>query len=115
MEEIKFAKCIYIEDACLEKLSSMENLKESLYMMEVVSCGNVTDRGVIALHTLRCVHTGGELCFRNKSTVSAVIVTSLRNLEYLALSDLPGIKDKQTTVERLQKALPRLDIVLDLD
>ncbi|XP_070698498.1 ATP synthase subunit s, mitochondrial [Pempheris klunzingeri] len=90
VEEIKFSKCIYIEDTCLEKLSSVENLQESLYMLEVVSCGNVTDKGLIALH-------------------------KLRNLEYLFLSDLPGIRDKHTTVDRLQTALPRLEIALDLD
>ncbi|XP_029349279.1 ATP synthase subunit s, mitochondrial [Echeneis naucrates] len=90
VEEIKFNKCIYIEDTCLERLSSLENLQASLYMMEVVSCGNVTDKGIIALH-------------------------KLKNLEYLFLSDLPGIKDKQTTTDRLQTALPRLDIALDLD
>ena len=38
-----------------------------------------------------------------------------RNLEYLFLSDLPGISDKQTTVDRLQTALPRLEIALDLE
>lgn len=53
LEEIKFNKCIYIEDSCLERLSSIENLQESLYMMEVVSCGNVTDKGIVALHKLR--------------------------------------------------------------
>lgn len=37
-----------------------------------------------------------------------------RNLEYLFLSDLPGVKDKDTTVDRLQTALPQLDIELDL-
>lgn len=90
VEEIKFNKCIYIEDACLERLSTIETLQESVYMMEVVSCGNVTDKGLIALH-------------------------QLKNLEYLFLSDLPGIKDKQTTVSRLQTALPRLDAVVDLE
>lgn len=55
LEEVKFNKCIYIEDACLERLTSIENLQESLYMMEVVSCGNVTDKGIIALHKLRSV------------------------------------------------------------
>ncbi|XP_076604703.1 ATP synthase subunit s, mitochondrial [Chaetodon auriga] len=90
LEEIKFNKCIYIEDTCLERLSSIENLQESLYMLEVVSCGNVTDKGVIALHRLR-------------------------NLEYLFLRDLPGITDKQSTVDRLQTALPRLEIEMDLD
>ncbi|AWP16124.1 ATP synthase subunit s mitochondrial [Scophthalmus maximus] len=90
VEEIKFNKCIYLEDACLERLSTVENLQESLYTMEVVSCGDVTDKGVIALH-------------------------KLKKLEYLFLSDLPGIKDKQTTALRLQTALPRLDLALDLD
>lgn len=55
MEEIKFNKCIYIEDVCLERLSSIENLQASLYMMEVVSCGNVTDKGLVALHRLKFV------------------------------------------------------------
>lgn len=55
MEEIKFNKCIYIEDMCLERLSSVENMQDSLYMMEVVSCGNVTDKGIVALHKLRLV------------------------------------------------------------
>ncbi|XP_061552588.1 ATP synthase subunit s, mitochondrial [Phycodurus eques] len=90
VEEVKLNKCTYIEDACLERLSSLENLQRSVFMMEVVSCGNVTDKGLVALH-------------------------KLRNLEYLFLSDLPGIKDKENTVERLKTALPRLDIHLDLD
>ncbi|XP_060918794.1 ATP synthase subunit s, mitochondrial [Labrus mixtus] len=90
VEEIKLIKCVYIEDACLERLSAIQNLQDSLNTMEVVSCGNVTDKGVIALHRLR-------------------------NLESLFLSDLPGISDKQTTLDRLQTALPRLDIALDLD
>lgn len=55
VEEIKLNKCIYIEDTCLERLSSIENLQKSLYMMEVVSCGNVTDKGVVALHKLKWV------------------------------------------------------------
>ncbi|KAM9787900.1 ATP synthase subunit s, mitochondrial isoform X2 [Syngnathus typhle] len=82
VEEVKLQKCVYIEDACLERLSSLENLQRSLFIMEVVSCGNVTDKGLVALHKL---------------------------------SDLPGVKDKQTTVERLKTALPRLDIQVDLD
>ncbi|KAK5857991.1 hypothetical protein PBY51_011195 [Eleginops maclovinus] len=65
LEEIKLKRCIYIEDACLERLSCIENLQQSLLSMEVVSCGNVTDKGLIALH-------------------------KLRNLERLLLSDLRG-------------------------
>ncbi|XP_006632462.1 ATP synthase subunit s, mitochondrial [Lepisosteus oculatus] len=90
LEEIKFHKCIYIEDVCLERLSRIENLQASLRCVEVVSCGNVTDRGIIALH-------------------------HLRNLERLFLSDLPGMKEKDKTVQTLLTALPNLAIELDLD
>uniref|UniRef100_A0AAV2JHZ3 Mitochondrial ATP synthase regulatory component factor B n=1 Tax=Knipowitschia caucasica TaxID=637954 RepID=A0AAV2JHZ3_KNICA len=64
LEEVRFRKCIYIEDSCLERLSSIQNLQNSLFLLEVVSCGNVTDKGLIALH-------------------------KLKKLEYLFLSDLP--------------------------
>lgn len=53
VEEIKLRKCIYIEDTCLERLSKTESLQDSMRTMEIVSCGNVTDRGIIALHHLR--------------------------------------------------------------
>ncbi|XP_061092618.1 ATP synthase subunit s, mitochondrial [Conger conger] len=89
LEEMKFNRCIYIEDTCMERLSQIENLQASLRRVELVSCGNVTDKGVIALHRLR-------------------------NLERLFLSDLPGIKETEKTVERLQAALPKLTIELDL-
>ncbi|XP_036397696.1 ATP synthase subunit s, mitochondrial [Megalops cyprinoides] len=89
VEEIKFNRCMYIEDTCMERLSKIENLQASLRRLELISCGNVTDRGVIALH-------------------------HLRNLDYLFLSDLPGVKEKEKTVERLQTALPQLVLELDL-
>ncbi|MCJ8730427.1 hypothetical protein PDJAM_G00184470 [Pangasius djambal] len=89
VEEIKLRKCIYIEDMCLERLSKTEKLQNSMRTMEIVSCGNVTDRGIIALH-------------------------HLRNLEYLFLSDLPGVREKQKTTNTLQTALPKLTIELDL-
>lgn len=66
VEEIKFNKCIYIEDACLERLSSIESLQDSLFSLEVVSCGNVTDKGVIALHRLRSV------CFSSPTAASVI-------------------------------------------
>ncbi|XP_026079457.1 ATP synthase subunit s, mitochondrial [Carassius auratus] len=90
VEEIRFNKCIYIEDTCLERLSQIKTLQDSLKNMTIVSCGNVTDKGIITLH-------------------------QLRNLERLLLSDLPALKDKDQTVDRLQTALPRLTIELDLD
>ncbi|XP_072533120.1 ATP synthase subunit s, mitochondrial [Salminus brasiliensis] len=89
VEEIRLNKCIYIEDTCLERLSQTENLQGSMRMMSVISCGNITDKGIIALH-------------------------HLRNLEYLFLSDLPGIKEKEKTTDRVQTALPKLTIELDL-
>ncbi|XP_063040408.1 ATP synthase subunit s, mitochondrial [Engraulis encrasicolus] len=89
VEEVRLIKSNYIEDSCLEKLSQTLNLQNSLRRLEITSCGNVTDKGLISLH-------------------------HLRNLEYLFLSDLPGVKDKDTTVDRLQTALPQLDIELDL-
>lgn len=90
VEEMKLCRCIYIEDACLERLSKVEKLQESLLRMELVSCGNVTDRGLLALH-------------------------HLRNLERLLLSDLPGVREKDKTVQTLRTALPNLNIQLDLD
>ncbi|XP_076156780.1 ATP synthase subunit s, mitochondrial [Alosa pseudoharengus] len=89
VEEVRLIKNIYIEDTCLERLSKTEKLQDTLRRLEIVSCGNVTDKGLIALH-------------------------HLRNLEYLFLSDLPGVREKETTVDRLQTALPQLDIELDL-
>ncbi|XP_028835256.1 ATP synthase subunit s, mitochondrial [Denticeps clupeoides] len=89
LEEMKLSKCMYIEDACLERLSRIENLQNSLRHLEIISCGNVTDKGLIFLH-------------------------HIRSLEYLFLSDLPGVKEKERTVDRLQTALPHLDIELDL-
>ncbi|KAJ3613465.1 hypothetical protein NHX12_019714 [Muraenolepis orangiensis] len=89
LEEVKLTKCIYIEDTCLERMSSMENVQASLRSLEVASCGNVSDKGVIALH-------------------------KLGNLQRLVLRDLPGVKDREKSLERLQTALPHLDITDDL-
>ncbi|KAF1453819.1 ATP5S synthase, partial [Pygoscelis papua] len=88
--EIKLQKCIYIQDECLQRLSETKNLQKSLLQLKIISCGNVTDKGIIALHRLM-------------------------NLEYLYLSDLPGIREKETTVHVLQQALPNLELELDLE
>ncbi|XP_069495081.1 ATP synthase subunit s, mitochondrial [Ambystoma mexicanum] len=90
VEEIKLCKCIYIEDACLERISKIENVQKSLMRLEIISCGNVTDRGILSLNTLR-------------------------KLEYLFLSDLPGLNDKVTTVESLKTEIPGLKVELDLE
>ncbi|NXT03485.1 ATP5S synthase, partial [Jacana jacana] len=88
--EIKLQKCIYIQDACLQRLSETKSLQKSLLRLQIISCGNVTDRGILALH-------------------------KLRNLEYLYLSDLPGVREKETTARVLQQALPQLELELDLE
>ncbi|XP_036126640.1 ATP synthase subunit s, mitochondrial isoform X2 [Molossus molossus] len=56
VEKIRLCKCHYIEDACLERISQLENLQKSLLEMEIISCGNVTDKGIITLHHLRDQH-----------------------------------------------------------
>ncbi|XP_068108090.1 ATP synthase subunit s, mitochondrial [Hyperolius riggenbachi] len=89
LEELKLDKCIYIEDTCLERISKIDNLQKNLRRIEIISCGNVTEKGVISFH-------------------------SLRNLEYLFLRDLPGIKKKEMIVELLQNSIPSLQIELDL-
>ncbi|NWH58302.1 ATP5S synthase, partial [Geococcyx californianus] len=90
VKEIQLRKCIYIQDECLQRLSETKNLQKSLLQLKIISCGNVTDKGVLALH-------------------------KLMNLEYLYLSDLPGIRQKEKTVHVLQQALPNLELELDLD
>ncbi|XP_020377348.1 ATP synthase subunit s, mitochondrial [Rhincodon typus] len=89
VEEIKFQRCMYIQDECLERLGGIENLQKSLQWLEIISCGNVTDRGIITLH-------------------------HLKNLRYLFLSDLPGIEEKEKTLQVLITALPTCEIKVDL-
>ncbi|NWY27740.1 ATP5S synthase, partial [Pheucticus melanocephalus] len=88
--DIRLEKCMYIQDQCLQRLSETSSLQKSLQQLKIISCGNVTDRGILALHRLA-------------------------NLEYLYLSDLPGIREKETTFRVLQQALPKLELELDLE
>lgn len=53
--EIKLQKCIYIQDECLQRLSETKNLQKSLLQLKIISCGNVTDKGIIVLHKLMYV------------------------------------------------------------
>ncbi|XP_007473217.1 ATP synthase subunit s, mitochondrial isoform X1 [Monodelphis domestica] len=89
LEKLKLCKCHYIEDECLERLSQIKNLQKSILELEIISCGNVTERGVISLH-------------------------HLRNLQYLLLQDLPGISNKNNVNEIFQNSLPSLKLKLDL-
>ncbi|KAF7251470.1 ATP synthase subunit s, mitochondrial [Varanus komodoensis] len=90
VEEIKLCKCMYIQDECLQRLSEIPNMQKSLRRLWIISCGNVTDKGIIALH-------------------------KLSNLQTLFLSDLPGIREKEMTSQILRKSLPELELELDLN
>lgn len=89
VEKITLCKCHYVDDNCLQRLSQFENLRKSLFEMELITCGNVTDNGIIALR-------------------------HFRNLRYLFLSDLPGVKDKDNLAQVLKTALPSLELKLNL-
>ncbi|XP_027785466.1 ATP synthase subunit s, mitochondrial [Marmota flaviventris] len=91
VEKITLCKCHYIEDDCLQRLSQLEKLQKSLLEMEIISCGNITDKGIIAL-------------------------CNLRNLRYLLLTDLPGVKEnkKENLVQVFKTALPSLELKLNL-
>jgi hypothetical protein len=49
---VKFQRCLYLKDEALEDLSY---LKDSLQDLQIISCGNITDKGVKSLHILRSV------------------------------------------------------------
>ncbi|XP_032200089.1 ATP synthase subunit s, mitochondrial isoform X1 [Mustela erminea] len=89
VEKIRLCKCHYIEDDCLERLGKLENLQKSILEMEIISCGNITDKGITALY-------------------------HLRNLKYLLLSDLPGVREKENLIQTFKTALPSLELKLDL-
>uniref|UniRef100_A0A2K5YHI5 Distal membrane arm assembly component 2 like n=1 Tax=Mandrillus leucophaeus TaxID=9568 RepID=A0A2K5YHI5_MANLE len=89
VEKIRLCKCHYIEDDCLLRLGQLENLQKSILEMEIISCGNITDKGIIALR-------------------------HLRNLKYLLLSDLPGVREKENLIQVFETALPSLELKLQL-
>ncbi|KFM83169.1 ATP synthase subunit s, mitochondrial, partial [Stegodyphus mimosarum] len=49
LKRIKFCKCIYLEDTCMNMLSVT---KDSLKHLEVISCGNVSDKGILSISAL---------------------------------------------------------------
>lgn len=49
---VKFHRCLYLENEALENLSY---LKDSLQVLQIISCGNITDKGVKSLQILRLV------------------------------------------------------------
>ncbi|CAH1262022.1 ATP5SL [Branchiostoma lanceolatum] len=84
---MKFSSCLYLQDACLERLAP---LSHSLHSLEISHCGQlVTDRGILALQELKL-------------------------LQRLHLADLPGVKDPEVTLQTLQSALPSCFITAEL-
>jgi H+-transporting ATP synthase F0 complex subunit s len=55
---VKFHRCLYLKDEALENLPY---LKDSLQDLQIISCGNITDKGVKSLHILRSVSICGTL------------------------------------------------------
>lgn len=83
---VQFHRCLYLKDEALEKLSY---LKDSLQRLQIISCGNITDKGVKSLHTLS-------------------------KLTSLHIYDLIYLKNKEECLSVLQSHLPSCDIeILD--
>jgi hypothetical protein len=55
---VKFHRCLYLED---EALANLSYLKDSLQVLQIISCGNITDNGVKSLHILRLVFVFGTI------------------------------------------------------
>ncbi|XP_066993383.1 ATP synthase subunit s, mitochondrial-like [Anabrus simplex] len=82
IKRIKFHRCYNIEDRALENLSIV---KDSLQHLQVSSCGNVSDNGILALKILE-------------------------NLKTLLLFDLPEFKKRDECLKTLKESLPNCKI-----
>ncbi|XP_071445324.1 ATP synthase subunit s, mitochondrial [Hetaerina americana] len=78
LEKITFHRCSYLEDEALKKLVYV---KDSLKHLQVSSCGDVTDEGILSL-------------------------AALINLNSILLYDLPEVKQREKCLNELIKALP---------
>ncbi|XP_033104944.1 ATP synthase subunit s, mitochondrial-like [Anneissia japonica] len=82
MRRLKLHHATYITDESMHKL---EILKDSLQDLQVSSCGDVSDKGLISLH-------------------------KLSKLRYLFLCDLPAVKNMDTVLSTLRIALPNCEV-----
>ncbi|XP_035675568.1 ATP synthase subunit s, mitochondrial-like [Branchiostoma floridae] len=82
VKSLKLNRCMYITDECIGKLHLLAG---TLQHLEVTSCGNVTDKGLMQLKDLSL-------------------------LETLRLFDLPAVRDKTGTVHLLEKFLANCEI-----
>jgi len=81
-EKITFHKAGYLED---EALKQLPYLKHCLKDLQISSCGNITDEGLLSL-------------------------ADLTSLEKLLLYDLPEVRNKTRCIEVLQNALPKCNV-----
>ncbi|XP_018334119.1 ATP synthase subunit s, mitochondrial-like [Agrilus planipennis] len=93
---VHFKNCRNIEKLILHRCGYLENIalgmlhpiKESLMYLQVSSCYNISDSGLIKLEILT-------------------------RLEQLILRDLPFVKKREVVLEHLKKALPKCKIEFD--
>jgi len=78
-----FHRCGYMED---DAVSRIGYLKDTLKDLQISSCGNVTDEGILTL-------------------------VQMKNLDRLFLYDFLEVKDRKRCIEVLQKELPNCKII----
>ncbi|XP_045156830.2 ATP synthase subunit s, mitochondrial-like [Mercenaria mercenaria] len=83
LKSLKLHDCKYVDDNCLKQLQITASTLEHL---QISANKQITDTGLLHLVELVC-------------------------LTDLHLKDLPKVKDKKETYEKLQKALPNCDIM----
>ncbi|XP_054709632.1 ATP synthase subunit s, mitochondrial-like [Uloborus diversus] len=78
VKSFTLCKCIYFDDRSIARLSV---LKDSLNNLKIISCGNVTDEGILK-------------------------IAELKKLKYLHLQDLPEVVNKENCIDFLRENLP---------
>ncbi|XP_055612488.1 ATP synthase subunit s, mitochondrial-like [Uranotaenia lowii] len=86
LRKIKLHNCVYVENEALDKLKFVVDTLEEL---EVSSCKNITDQGL--------------LCIKD-----------LKNLKLLSASNLPYVKDMKVVEQELKKYIPNCSIDLQV-
>ncbi|XP_044124331.1 distal membrane-arm assembly complex protein 2-like isoform X2 [Bufo gargarizans] len=83
LRELNLSRCDYIDDWALSRLHVF---KDSLEVLSLAGCRQVTERGLATLHLLQ-------------------------NLKHLDLSDLPSVNNKGLVLILLEEVLPGCEIV----
>ncbi|XP_038075351.1 ATP synthase subunit s, mitochondrial-like [Patiria miniata] len=82
LRSLKLHHCTYLRDTCVSRL---DILKDSLEEIQLSSCGDISDAGLVSLH-------------------------KLHKLKHLFLCDLPAVKDIDSVLKTLGTALPSCEI-----